>query len=145
MTIDAHDDKGFSEEKCLRCGWTMGHAPLNCNNDDTPHVFPSQLRPREQWPELPPKPRPLTLREKLAEVFCVTLGHEHEGRPECRGTELADHVIGIVRSDDEHRVWAGEWLRDMPLPANGPKESDARMMRGLDVYYLLEGAPHVRR
>lgn len=41
---DMHDDKGHSEEKCIRCGWVMGHAPLNCNNDDTPHVFPSQLR-----------------------------------------------------------------------------------------------------
>ena len=38
-----HDHKGYSEEKCTRCGWVMGHQPLNCNNDDTPHVFPSQL------------------------------------------------------------------------------------------------------
>jgi len=37
-----HDHKGFSEEKCVRCGWIMGRAPLNCMNDDTPHVFPSQ-------------------------------------------------------------------------------------------------------
>jgi hypothetical protein len=37
-----HDHKGHSEEKCLRCGWVMGHRPLNCMNDDTPHVFPSQ-------------------------------------------------------------------------------------------------------
>lgn len=37
-----HDHKGFSEEKCVRCGWVMGRAPLNCMNDDTPHVFPSQ-------------------------------------------------------------------------------------------------------
>lgn len=40
-----HDHKGYSEEKCLRCGWVMGHQPLNCNNDDTPHVFPSQVMP----------------------------------------------------------------------------------------------------
>ncbi len=26
----------------MRCGWVMGHRPLNCMNDDTPHVFPSQ-------------------------------------------------------------------------------------------------------
>ena len=38
-----HNHKGHSEEKCVRCGWVMGHQPLNCNNDDTPHVFPSQL------------------------------------------------------------------------------------------------------
>lgn len=38
-----HDHKGFSEEKCVRCGWIMGNAPLNCQNDNTPHVFPSQL------------------------------------------------------------------------------------------------------
>lgn len=38
-----HDDKGYSEEQCVRCGWVMGHRPLNCNNDNTPHVFPSQL------------------------------------------------------------------------------------------------------
>lgn len=37
-----HDHKGHSEEKCLRCGWVMGHRPLNCMNDDTPHRFPSQ-------------------------------------------------------------------------------------------------------
>lgn len=40
-----HDHKGFSEEKCVRCGWVMGHPPLNCNNDDTPHQFPSQHEP----------------------------------------------------------------------------------------------------
>lgn len=37
-----HDHKGYSEEKCVRCGWVMGHWPLNCMNDDTPHRFPSQ-------------------------------------------------------------------------------------------------------
>lgn len=40
---DVYDNKGYSEEKCVRCGWVMGHAPLNCNNDDTPHIFPSQM------------------------------------------------------------------------------------------------------
>lgn len=40
---DVYDNKGYSQEKCIRCGWVMGHAPLNCNNDDTPHIFPSQL------------------------------------------------------------------------------------------------------
>lgn len=35
---------GYSEETCLRCGWTMGQPALNCQNDDTPHRFPSQLR-----------------------------------------------------------------------------------------------------
>ena len=39
-----HDHKGYSEEKCIRCGWVMGHRALNCMNDDTPHVFPSQAR-----------------------------------------------------------------------------------------------------
>lgn len=34
--------KGYSEETCVRCGWTMGQSPLNCQNDDTPHRFPSQ-------------------------------------------------------------------------------------------------------
>lgn len=37
-----HDHKGHSEERCIRCGWIMGHPALNCMNDDTPHVFPSQ-------------------------------------------------------------------------------------------------------
>jgi len=41
--VEPHDHKGHSEEKCIRCGWVMGHFPLNCMNDDTPHVFPSQL------------------------------------------------------------------------------------------------------
>ena len=37
-----HDHKGHSEEMCIRCGWIMGQIPLNCQNNDTPHVFPSQ-------------------------------------------------------------------------------------------------------
>lgn len=37
-----HDDKGHSEEMCVRCGWVMGMRPLNCQNDDSPHIFPSQ-------------------------------------------------------------------------------------------------------
>jgi len=41
--LQVHDHKGYSEEKCLRCGWVMGHRALNCQNDNTPHVFPSQL------------------------------------------------------------------------------------------------------
>lgn len=39
---EPHDHKGYSEEQCIRCGWMMGDRPLNCQNDDTPHVFPSQ-------------------------------------------------------------------------------------------------------
>ena len=40
---DPHDHKGYSEERCVRCGWVMGrHLPRNCQNDDTPHRFPSQ-------------------------------------------------------------------------------------------------------
>jgi hypothetical protein len=49
--MSEHDDKGCSEEKCLRCGWVMGSRPLNCNNDNTPHSFPSTaeaLRQAEQ-------------------------------------------------------------------------------------------------
>jgi hypothetical protein len=38
-----HNHNGYSEEQCVRCGWVMGSPALNCNNDDTPHVFPSQL------------------------------------------------------------------------------------------------------
>lgn len=41
--VPPYDNKGFSEERCTRCGWVMGHPPLNCQNDNTPHVFPSQL------------------------------------------------------------------------------------------------------
>ena len=44
LHVHPHDHKGYSEEKCIRCGWVMGSGPLNCMNDDTPHVFPSQLR-----------------------------------------------------------------------------------------------------
>lgn len=39
----AHDDHGKSQEMCVRCGWVMGRPPLNCLNDDTAHMFPSQL------------------------------------------------------------------------------------------------------
>lgn len=34
-------DAGYSEETCVRCGWTMGQPALNCQNDNTPHWFPS--------------------------------------------------------------------------------------------------------
>lgn len=34
-----------SEKKCIRCGWVMGDPPLNCQNDNTPHKFPSQVEP----------------------------------------------------------------------------------------------------
>jgi hypothetical protein len=47
-----HDHKGHSEEKCVRCGWVMGHRPLNCMNDDTPHVFPSQQAEVERLTQL---------------------------------------------------------------------------------------------
>ena len=42
VVAQRHDHKGHSEEMCIRCGWIMGHIPLNCQNDDTPHLFPSQ-------------------------------------------------------------------------------------------------------
>lgn len=45
------DHKGFSEERCVRCGWVMGHRPLNCQNDNTPHVFPSQITEPFPQPE----------------------------------------------------------------------------------------------
>lgn len=45
----SHDHKGFSEEKCIRCGWVMGRPLINCNNDDTPHVFPSQITGPIAW------------------------------------------------------------------------------------------------
>ena len=38
----ARNHKGYSQETCVRCGWTMGDPPLNCQNDDTPHRFSSQ-------------------------------------------------------------------------------------------------------
>jgi hypothetical protein len=46
--MSEHDDKGCSEEKCLRCGWVMGSRPLNCNNDNTPHSFPSTVEALRQ-------------------------------------------------------------------------------------------------
>jgi len=42
MPDPLRDDRGHSEETCIRCGWTMGDPALNCRNDDTPHRFPSQ-------------------------------------------------------------------------------------------------------
>lgn len=55
-----HDDAGKSEEKCLRCGWVMGDPPLNCRNDGTPHVFPSQLTAEQL--QAAASPMPLRLR-----------------------------------------------------------------------------------
>lgn len=47
---ESYDHRGFSEEKCVRCGWVMGQPPLNCQNDDTPHHFPSQdAQQRAYW------------------------------------------------------------------------------------------------
>jgi hypothetical protein len=48
MSADAQDDRGYSEETCVRCGWRMGSPPLNCQNDNTPHRFPSQQRQDEE-------------------------------------------------------------------------------------------------
>jgi hypothetical protein len=55
-----HDNKGYSEETCIRCGWVMGHSPLNCNNDDTPHIFPSQLNTIHTKGDIMPK-----------KIFCI--------------------------------------------------------------------------
>lgn len=41
-------NKGYSEETCTRCGWRMGSPPLNCQNNNTPHVFPSQIEKAER-------------------------------------------------------------------------------------------------
>lgn len=54
FNVRLHDNKGYSEEQCVRCGWVMGRPPLNCQNDDTPHVFPSQLPDLE--PDTPMTP-----------------------------------------------------------------------------------------
>lgn len=45
VDTSGHDHAGYSEEKCVRCGWVMGNPPLNCQNDNTPHRFPSQGDP----------------------------------------------------------------------------------------------------
>lgn len=37
----AEDHRGYSEETCIRCGWRMGEPAINCQNDNTPHRFPS--------------------------------------------------------------------------------------------------------
>lgn len=33
------------------------------------------------------------LREVLADIYCSGFGHEHLGRPECKGTQAADRII----------------------------------------------------
>lgn len=43
MTTEQTDNKGYSEETCIRCGWRMGSPAMNCQNNDTPHIFPSQI------------------------------------------------------------------------------------------------------
>lgn len=44
------ENRGYSEETCIRCGWRMGNPPLNCQNDNTPHVFPSSAEALEpKW------------------------------------------------------------------------------------------------
>jgi hypothetical protein len=82
---EVHDHKGYSEEKCIRCGWVMGHPPLNCLNDDTPHVFPSQLdadvrmwqqkisaEARRRWPDITLMREALALGEEVGEVYrCI--------------------------------------------------------------------------
>lgn len=37
------DHAGYSEETCVKCGWKMGDPPVNCQNNNTPHRFPSQV------------------------------------------------------------------------------------------------------
>lgn len=57
-------NKGFSEETCVRCGWRMGSPPLNCQNDNTPHRFPSQ------------EAECVTLRQALAEILHETYNQQ---------------------------------------------------------------------
>lgn len=36
------------------------------------------------------------LREMLADIYCSGFGHEHLGRPECRGAQAADRAIAAL-------------------------------------------------
>jgi hypothetical protein len=78
-----HDHKGHSEEKCLRCGWVMGHRALNCMNDDTPHVFPSQRAEIER----------LRAAHGLLDAINALPDH-HDGRWLGRSHDAASYMAG---------------------------------------------------
>jgi hypothetical protein len=85
-----HDHKGHSEEKCVRCGWVMGHRALNCMNDDTPHVFPSQQAEVER------------LTDELQQVANeIALAESQEAR--CASTTGAERYFAARLANPEYR------------------------------------------
>lgn len=78
---------GYSEETCVRCGWTMGQPPLNCQNDDTPHRFPSSEAENQRYEK--------ALRSLHNEVDCrIEHGAESGGHLEYVRGKLGKAVAG---------------------------------------------------
>ena len=102
----SHDSKGNSEEKCVRCGWVMGRAPLNCNNDNTPHIFPSQLLVREQLARV---------LSEVREWVCDWCNHVYPGPPQpgvmcvvcprCGGNTMPKNVHERLRAEAERDAY----------------------------------------
>ena len=94
-----HDDKGFSEEKCVRCGWVMGSPPLNCQNDDTPHVFPSQQSLVEQFEAAQEAIR------RIADDVHLVLKNYYSRRVEERVPALPTYArLTVIVEENEDRI-----------------------------------------
>lgn len=98
-----HDNKGYSEEKCTRCGWVMGNKPLNCKNDDTPHVFPSQ--------HLSPGRRPVVSDVASDEIVARLRYYDeyNDHAPPFFCGRVADHIATLTAEVERLRALIVEW------------------------------------
>lgn len=112
----ATDDKGFSEETCVRCGWRMGSPALNCHNDNTPHVFPSQaaLLAKAETAEARTKEATRLYTER-------NQAHARARAAEAEAAALAEGREGMVTAYDHEGRYVGcigsetwRWLIDHP-------------------------------
>lgn len=104
---DEHDHKGYSEEKCVRCGWVMGHPALNCQNDNTPHVFPSTLSLSSKYRQLVGGQHAI---DHLSQVTVLALravaagrqvGYDTEGNCSDAVAEFAERILASLAGEDE--------------------------------------------
>jgi hypothetical protein len=118
MSADAQDDRGYSEETCVRCGWRMGSPPLNCQNDNTPHRFPSQQRQDEENERL------RRLNSGLTRDFNVML------------VANSNAEARVQRQDEEIRTaeWAMNEHREMREAAEAKVQQLEDVLRAIEEY-----------
>jgi hypothetical protein len=130
MSADAQDDKGYSEETCVRCGWRMGSPPVNCHNDDTPHRFPSQQRQDEEIERL---------RQDFEQV-CESAGHWKELAQRFHGQKETAEGLGERLIDAEAKVQQLEdTLREIRMQATRHKRATDEQKYLITDLEIIEG------